>query len=319
MAIVGGALNLSSFARAPAQTTLYGAVEAGGTKFVCALAQADGVVLAHAQLPTTTPQQTLARVADFFLSAQRRHGAVAAVGIGAFGPLHLRRGEAAYGHLARTPKAGWQGVDMLGEIARAASAPATIDTDVNAALIGEVRHGAGVGCADVAYITVGTGIGAGLLVGGRIAYGFSHPEVGHMHIPKLAGDENFAGVCPFHADRCLEGLACGPALRARWGKDAHELPIEHPAWARQAHYLAVACLNLLVTCAPRRIILGGGVMRQAHLIALVREQLHSLLGGYIDFAAHGIEPGDVIVPAGLGDRAGMVGALELARDFHMAR
>jgi len=298
---------------------LYGGVEAGGTKFVCAVGEAGGRPLAEAVFPTTTPAATLACVDDFFAAAQSRHGALAAIGIGSFGPLNLCRDSARYGYLARTPKAGWHDVDMLGDIARATGVPTAIDTDVNVALLGEARHGAGVGCSDIAYITVGTGVGAGLLVEGRTVYGFAHPEVGHMHIPKLADDANFPGACPFHGDRCLEGLASGPALRERWGKAPDELPPEHPAWTLQAHYLAIACLNLLVLCAPRRIVFGGGVMRQAHLFPRVRARLHALLGGYLDFAGYGVDIDTLIVPARLGEHAGIIGAFELARDFALSR
>lgn len=299
--------------------SLYGAVEAGGTKFVCAVGEPGGRLLAQASFPTTTPEETLAHVADFFAQAKAQHGGIGAVGIGSFGPVHVRPGSPQYGRIARTPKLRWEGVDMLGEITRGAGAPGAIDTDVNIALLGEVRHGAGVGQDDVVYVTVGTGIGAGLLANGRLVYGFAHPEVGHIHVPKLTEDAGFAGVCAFHADRCVEGLASGPALRERWGVGAESLPPEHPAWTMQARYLAALCVNLLVVSAPRRIILGGGVMGQAHLFPRVRDALRELLNGYFDFAAYGIELDDFVVPAQLGGRAGVVGALELARDFHLAR
>ena len=299
--------------------SLYGAVEAGGTKFVCAVGEPGGDLLAQASFPTTTPEETLARVAEFFAQARAQHGGVEAVGIGSFGPVHVRPGSAQYGRIARTPKLRWEGVDMLGEISRGAGAPGAIDTDVNIALLGEVRHGAGVGYDDVVYVTVGTGIGAGVMANGHIVYGFAHPEVGHIHVPKAAEDAGFAGVCAFHADRCVEGLASGPALSARWGMDASNLPPDHPAWSLQARYLAALCVNLLVVSAPRRIILGGGVMGQAHLFPRVRDALRELLNGYFDFAAYGIELEDLVVPAQLGGRAGIVGALELARDFANAR
>ncbi len=300
-------------------SSLYGAVEAGGTKFVCAVGEPGGHLLAQASFPTTTPDETLAHVAEFFAQARAQHGAVAAVGVGSFGPVHVRPGAAQYGRIARTPKLRWEGVDILGEITRGAGAPGAIDTDVNIALLGEARHGAGVGYDDLVYVTVGTGIGASLMANGRVVYGFAHPEVGHVHVPKLAEDAGFAGVCAFHADRCVEGLASGPALRERWGVGAESLPPEHPAWALQARYLAALCVNLLVVSAPRRIILGGGVMGQAHLFPRVREALSELLNGYFDFAAYGIGLDDLVVPAQLGGRAGVVGALELARDFDLAQ
>jgi fructokinase len=292
---------------------LHGAIEAGGTKFVCAIGVPGAGVKHDATFATTTPQQTLALAADFFANAAARHGAIRAIGIGSFGPVHVRRGEPRYGHIARTPKPGWEGVDILGEIQRRTAIPAAIDTDVNCALLGEHAHGAGAGYDDLVYVTVGTGIGAGVLVGGKLAYGFAHPEVGHMLVAKCAEDAAFAGSCPFHADRCLEGLASGPALRKRWGTSADTWPIEHPGWALQARYLAVLCANLLLTTAPRRIILGGGVMQQHHLFAAIRSSVHALLHGYIDFAAHGVDLDSAIVPPHLGARAGIVGALELAR------
>jgi fructokinase len=297
---------------------IYGAVEAGGTKFVCALGECGGRLLAETSFPTTVPEETLARVADFFARAQARHGNAAAIGIGSFGPVHVRPDSPKYGRIAHTPKPHWQDADILGEIARSTGAPAAIDTDVNTALLGEVRRGAGAGCGDVVYVTVGTGIGAGLFVNGKIVYGFAHPEAGHVHVPKLAEDAAFAGACLFHADRCIEGLASGSALRARWGVDAASLPSEHPAWRMQTRYLAAFCVNLLVTCAPRRIIFGGGVMAQAHLFPRLRADVGELLNGYLDFETDGIDLDELIVPAQLGGRAGVIGALELAHDFAMA-
>lgn len=292
---------------------LYGAIEAGGTKFVCAVGSDVHDLRRVESFPTTTPQATLALAADFFRTSIEQHGRVAAIGIGSFGPVHVRAGSPHYGHIAATPKPGWAGTDILGEIERQTGVDCRIDTDVNCALLGETRFGAGIGFRDVIYLTIGTGIGGGIMVDGKPVYGFAHPEVGHMLVPKLSDDAAFEGACPFHADRCIEGLAAGPALRKRWGVAADDLASEHPCWSMQSRYIAMLCANLLLTCAPRRIILGGGVMSQAHLFPLIRDQMRAQLNDYIGFSACGIDIENLIVPAALGSRAGIAGCLELAK------
>jgi fructokinase len=296
----------------PDTNLLYGAIEAGGTKFVCAVGNDVNTILAKESFATTSPQVTLALAADFFRKALTQHGPIQAIGIGSFGPVQVQSGPH-FGKIGSTPKPGWAGADILGDMQRLTGIACRIDTDVNCALLGELKWGAGVGYRDVIYLTIGTGIGGGIMVDGQLVYGRAHPEVGHMFVPKLEDDAAFVGGCPFHADRCIEGLAAGPALQKRWGVAADTLPPEHPCWSLQARYVAMLCANLLLTTAPRRIILGGGVMGQAHLFPLIRDNLCDQLHGYIDFVSAADNLDDFIVPAALGSRAGIAGCLELAK------
>jgi fructokinase len=251
----------------------YGGIEAGGTKWVCAAG--DEVET----FPTTTPGETIDRAIDFFAGRD-----LEALGVGCFGPVDLARGA-----ITTTPKPGWRDVEIAAPLQAALGVPVAFDTDVNAAALGEHRHGSPP-VDDLLYVTVGTGIGGGAIVGGRIVHGLVHPELGHMRIPREPGDE-FAGVCPFHGD-CLEGLASGAALQAR-GTDEFE-----------ARYLALGLANAIAVLSPQRIVLGGGVMKTPGLLARVRERVEELVGGYVASAE--------IVPPALGDRAGVVGAQCLA-------
>jgi fructokinase len=293
---------------------VYGAIEAGGTKFVCAVGEDVRRIVAREVFPTTAPAQTLERVAAFFRHAISAHGNVRSIGIGSFGPIYIHRGSPRYGHIGTTPKVAWQDTDIVGEIERLTGIGVSVDTDVNCALLGEVHHGAGQGLSDAIYLTVGTGIGGGVMANGAIVHGFAHPEIGHMLLPRLPDDLEFAGACPFHGGACAEGLASGPAMQQRWGVPGGDLPPAHAAWFLEGRYLSMLCANLLLTTAPRRIILGGGVMQQAHLFPIVRRELLARLNGYVDFAAGGVDPSTLIVPAMLGPDAGIAGCLELARD-----
>ena len=287
---------------------MLGAVEAGGTKFVCGVGSTPED-LVTARIPTTTPAETLAAVVRFF---QREAGrALEAVGIASFGPVDLHPGSPSFGYITSTPKPGWRGTDLAGTLGRALGVPVGVDTDVNGAALGEARWGAARGLADFLYLTVGTGIGGGAMVNGQLLHGLLHPEMGHLRIPHDRTRDPFAGGCPFHGD-CLEGLASGPAIEARWGTVPRELPAEHPAWALEAAYLAAGLHNLVCTLSPRRIVIGGGVLHQPCLLPLVRAELTRLLNGYIQ-AAEIVEEIDrfVVLPE-LGDRAGVLGALVLA-------
>ncbi len=276
---------------------MWGAIEAGGTKFVCARGTGpDDLELA--QIPTTTPVETLAGAVAFF-----RKQPVAAIGIGSFGPVDLRRDSPAWGHITSTPKAGWRDYDLAGAVRNALGVPVAFDTDVNAAALGEARWGAGRGLTDFLYITVGTGIGGGALVHGSVIHGHSHPEMGHIRVPRDRARDPFGGCCPYHGD-CLEGLASGPALEARWGCPPEMLPAEHAAWALEAHYLALAIQTWMCVLSPQRIVLGGGVMQRQRLFGMIREELAELLGGYVPAC-------DIVAPQ-LGPRAGVLGALALA-------
>lgn len=282
---------------------LFGAVEAGGTKFVCAVGTGPDDLHDVETIPTTTPEETLGHVVAYFAGR-----AVVAVGVGSFGPVDLDPASPTWGHIMTTPKPGWSGTDVAGPLARALGVPVGFDTDVNTAALAEHRWGAARDVRTFLYLTVGTGIGGGGFVGGRPIHGRMHPEMGHLLLPRDP-DDAFAGVCPYHGD-CWEGLASGPAIEARWGRPARTLPPDHPAWPVEARALARGLVNLILAVSPERIVLGGGVMRQGHLFALVRDEVRALLAGYLPL------PDDLasfIVPTGLAGHAGVLGALALAQ------
>lgn len=289
---------------------LYGAVEAGGTKFVCAIGTGPDDIRALERFPTTTPEETLGRTVAFFRDHPEARG-LRAVGIGSFGPVDPDPASPTYGFITSTPKPGWGHTDFAGTLQRVLDVPVAFDTDVNAAAVGEHRWGAAQGLDTFLYLTVGTGIGGGGLVGGQRMRGLVHPEMGHILLPRAAGDD-FAGTCPYHG-ACLEGMASGPAIEARWGRPAIELPADHRAWAFEAHYLAAALVNYICVLSPQRIIMGGGVMHQDHMLPRVRTRVQELLNGYVQAPAvlDGIDR--YIVPPALGDRAGVLGALALGR------
>jgi fructokinase len=285
----------------------YGGVEAGGTKWVLAIGDGPDDVRETATFPTTTPTETLARTADFF----GRNGGVSALGVGSFGPIDARRSSPTWGHITTTPKPGWAGTDVAGALGHALGVPVAFDTDVNAAALGEQRWGAAVGLDTFCYITIGTGIGGGGMSNGRLMHGLLHPEYGHMRIPHDRQLDPFDGVCPYHGD-CFEGLAAGGAIRERWGKKAEELT-DPAVWELEAHYIGLGLVNVICTLSPQRIILGGGVAKQPTLLPLVRDEVRTLLAGYIDIAELDRGLDEFIVAPGLGDRAGVLGAIELAR------
>jgi fructokinase len=277
----------------------YGGLEAGGTKWVVGIGTGPDDLRALEVIPTTTPDETLTRAAEFFT----QNGGVSAVGVGSFGPLDLRSG-----HITTTPKPGWKNTDVVSALHGALHVPVAFDTDVNAAALGEQRWGAAKGLDTFCYFTVGTGIGGGVMAGGRLVHGLLHPEVGHMLIPH----DPFAGACPFHGD-CFEGLASGSAIGQRWGKPAEELTDRAEVWELEAEYLALGIVNVICVVSPQRVILGGGVMKQPSLLPLIRARTRELLAGYI--AAPELSDGldEYIVGPALGDRAGVLGAIELAR------
>jgi fructokinase len=294
--------------RRPAgQDHVFAAIEAGGTKFVCGVGSGPDD-LRITQFPTTTPAATIARCVSFF--QEFAPGPIAAIGIASFGPVDLHIDSPTWGHVTTTPKAGWRNTDLAGPLRDALAAPVAFDTDVNAAALAEHRWGAGQDVEDCVYLTIGTGIGGGAICGGRLIHGLIHPEIGHIRIPHDPADP-FPGNCPFHGD-CLEGLASGPAIQARWGRPAAELPPEHPAWDIQARYLALAVSNLACTLSPARVILGGGVMEQRHLFGLIRQHTLALLNGYLQSERITTGIDCYIVPPALGNRAGVLGALALA-------
>ncbi len=289
---------------------LYGGIETGGTKIVCAVGTGPQDLRAETSFPTTTPEETLARMIAF-CQQQQLVTPLAAIGIGSFGPVSPDRQARDYGYITSTPKPGWAQTDVAGTIERALGVPVGFDTDVNAAALGEGRWGNAQGLTTFLYLTVGTGIGGGGVSNGQLMHGLLHPEMGHILLPHDWQADPFAGACPYHGD-CLEGLASGPALQARWGMSGKSLPSDHPAWALEAHYLALACVNFICTLSPQRIILSGGVMGQSHLLPLIQQRVQSLLNGYIQVPAILRQIDTYIVPAGLGSRAGVLGALALA-------
>ncbi|MGQ9567535.1 MAG: ROK family protein [Anaerolineae bacterium] len=290
---------------------VWGGIEAGGTKFVCAVGTGPEDVRAEVQFPTTTPAEALGRAIAFFQAQQERGLDLAGVGIGSFGPLDPDPASPTFGHITTTPKPGWAWVDVVGTVRRALGVPVRFDTDVNAAALGEARWGAAQGLHTFLYLTVGTGIGGGGLVHGNLLHGLVHPEMGHIRIPHDWQEDPYPGCCPYHGD-CLEGLASGPALEGRWGQRGEALPPDHPAWDLEARYLALALVDFICTLSPQRIVLGGGVMRQRHLFPRIRRAVQDLLAGYIRARALSEEVESYIVPPGLGDRAGVLGALALA-------
>ncbi len=291
---------------------LVGGIEAGGTKFVCAVGSGPDDVRATVRIPTTTSAETIGRAIEFFRDQQQVLGPLAAIGIASFGPIDPQPTSPTYGFITSTPKDGWRNTDFAGAVARGLKLPVGFDTDVNVAAWGESCWGAGQELENLVYLTIGTGIGGGGLVNGALMHGLIHPEIGHIRIPHDRVADPYAGCCPFHGD-CLEGLASGPAMNDRWQQPAETLPVDHPAWALEATYLALAMVNLICTLSPQRIILGGGVMSHRQLFPLIRQQVQQLLHGYVQAPAILSEIDRYIAPPGLGDRSGVLGAFALAQ------
>jgi fructokinase len=288
---------------------LFGGVETGGTWCVCALGRGPGDLVAHERFPTGEPAPTLERIAAFFDA----HQTPAAIGVGSFGPVDLDPRSPTWGQVTTTPKPGWSHTPVASVLRDRLGLPVAFDTDVTAAAVGEWRWGAGRGAEVACYLTIGTGIGAGLVIGGRPLHGVVHPEPGHLRIPHDRARDPFDGCCPFHGD-CWEGLASGPALAARWRTRAQDLPDDHPAWALEAEYIALGVLNMVLVASPDRMILGGGVMERPGLLAAVRARVCGLLGGYMDAPALGDGIDGYLVAPALGDDAGVLGAIALAQD-----
>jgi fructokinase len=275
-----------------------GGIEAGGSKFVCAAGSGpeDAEIV---EFPTTTPHQTIARVVEFFGSREP----VKSIGIASFGPIDPDPESPTFGYITSTPKRGWRDFDFAGAVRGALAIPVAFDTDVNAAALAESRWGAARGLRNFLYVTVGTGVGGGALVDGRLLHGRLHPEMGHIRVPHDRALDPFAGNCPYHGD-CLEGLAAGPAIEARWGLPGHLLPDRHAAWDLEADYLAHGIMNWTCILSPERVVLGGGVMQRQELFPKLRVRVAELLNGYL------LPP--EMAPPELGSRAGVLGAMALA-------
>jgi fructokinase len=286
---------------------LFGGLEAGGTKFVCAVGTGPDDIRAVARFPTTTPTETIGRVLEFFHTQPQ----LEAIGVASFGPVDLHPASATYGYITTTPKPGWANTDLVGPLQREFNVPIGFDTDVNGAALGEGRWGAGQGLDTFVYLTIGTGIGGGAVAGGHLVHGLVHPEMGHILLRRDPARDPFTGACPYHGD-CFEGLASGPALEKRWNAKAETLAPDHPAWVLEAHYIAQALCNFVCTLSPQRFILGGGVMAQEFLFPLIRAETQRLLNGYIQSPAIQTHIDEYIIPPALGPRAGVLGALALA-------
>ena len=288
----------------------YGGIEAGGTKFVCAIGTGPDALKWKTQFATTTPDETIGKAVAFFQDHMRTQP-LAAIGISSFGPLDLDKNSPSYGYITMTPKASWSNTDFTLRIQRELGVPVVIDTDVNGAALGEQTWGAARDLDTFLYLTVGTGFGGGGMANGRLMHGLVHPEMGHIRVPHDWEKDPYPGSCPYHGD-CLEGLVCGRAMELRWGRLPETIPPEHPAWELEAHYLALAINNFICTLSPQRIIVGGGLMKHAGLLPLIQSKVAQLLNEYIRAEAVMNTISSYIVPPALGDLAGVLGALALA-------
>ena len=285
---------------------ILGALEAGGTKMVCAVGDENGNIKEQISIPTIGPDETIPKIIGYFKEKN-----IEALGIGCFGPLDLKKTSKTYGYITNTPKLAWKNFDMAGTMKRELKVPVGFDTDVNGPLLGEVTWGRAKGKENVVYITIGTGIGMGVLSNGKLLHGMMHPEAGHIKMTRHP-DDNFAGQCPTHGN-CLEGLACGPAIEERWGKKGVELSGDRRVWELEAYYLAQAIYALILTLSPELIILGGGVMHQEILFDLIRKEVDKINNGYL-LTDEMKNLDKYIVPASLNDNQGIMGALKLGLD-----
>ncbi|HIG23329.1 MAG TPA: ROK family protein [Henriciella marina] len=288
------------------ENSLHGGIDAGGTTFKCGLADASGNLINTHRVQVTTPEETLAAAAGWFAS-NARSGSLKTFGIASFGPIDVDSRSASYGTITGSAKPGWSGMNLRGHFADALGLPVTVDTDVNGALLAEMILGAALDCSSAAYVTVGTGIGAGLFANGGFLGRPSHPEFGHIALRRHPSDGDFKSVCPFHDD-CLEGLASVRAIRAR-ANAPEDLPADHPVWDIAADYLAQAARTLTLSFRPERIILGGGLMLAPHLISRIHKAFDQQMGGYLEH----VPSSELITTPGLGDNAGLIGAILLGQ------
>ena len=288
---------------------LLGSLEAGGTKMVMGIVDESMKVLSSAVCQTRVPEETLGEIIDFFASES-----IEALGVASFGPVDVREESPSYGTITNTPKLAWQGFPLLARLREALKVPCAIDTDVNAAALAEATLGAAQGLRNCLYLTVGTGIGGGLMCEGQLVHGMIHPEWGHITLSRREDDPLTRGVCPYHPS-CAEGLASGPSLQTRWAVPASELADDHRAWDLEAYYLAQVCLAAVLTVSPQRIMLGGGVMHKAFLYPMIRTYLSSMIGGYLQCEELSNMDSYVCAPA-LYPNSGLIGAALLAREIY---
>ena len=283
-----------------------GALEAGGTKMVCAIGDENGNVFERVSIPTVTPEVTMPEMFAFF-----RGKGIEALGIACFGPVDLNPSSSTYGYITTTPKLAWRNYDIVGAFRKEFGVPVGFDTDVNGSALGEATWGAARDVDSCIYITVGTGIGVGVMVDGKLLHGMLHPEAGHITLKKHPED-TYAGHCPYH-ESCLDGLAAGPAIEERWGKKAIDLADNAKVWELEAYYLGQALVDYILVLSPKRIILGGGVMHQEQLMPLIRQEVIRQLNGYINTREIAEEIDRYIVLPQLNDNQGIMGCLRLAQ------
>ena len=290
---------------------LFGGIEAGGTKIVCAVGSNPDDLRDEIRFETTNPSDTLRRAIKYFKRQNSRHP-LKAIGVGTFGPIDMAPESPTFGYIKSTPKLGWANTDIVGRISRELNLPVFFNTDVYTAALAEYLWGVAKGVDNFLYLTIGTGIGGAALIDGQQLFGLTHSEMGHIFIPHDLETDPFVGVCSKHSD-CFEGLASGPAIEKRWGIKPEDIPQDHPAWVQEARYIAFGLVNFILTMSPKQIVIGGGVMEQAHLFPLVRKSVLELLNGFVQTPMMGEDSTNYIVPPRLGNKAGILGAIALAR------
>lgn len=285
-------------------------VELGGTKCVCVLATGAGEILEQERVETEAPHATLPRIGSILHRWFTAGHSIKALGLASFGPIDVDQASSGWGRIGQTPKAGWTGTDIVASLTEGLDIPVALDTDVDGAALAEMRWGAAAGLSDFAYVTIGTGVGVGLIVDGKPVGGFGHAELGHMRIARAPGD-TWPGACPYHGD-CVEGLAAGPAIVARSGSHASLIAADDPIWHLVGHAIAQMLHNIVLTATPRRIFLGGGVISaQPQLFPIIRRELQASLAGYVS-SPELDRIDDYVVPPGLGTLAGPLGPIALA-------
>ena len=282
---------------------LIGALEAGGTKMVCAIGTEDGTILEQISIPTTTPEETIQKLIEYFKDKE-----IAALGVGEFGPVDVNTKSETFCYILDTPKLAWRHKDLIGGLRDALKVPVGLDTDVNGSCLGEVTYGCAKGLDSVIYITIGTGVGVGAWVNGGLLNGMLHPEGGHVFLVRHPEDPE-GGICPYHKN-CLEGFASGPSIEKRWGKKAVDLVDNKEAWELESYYIAQSLVDYILLLSPQKIILGGGVMHQMQLFPMIREKVLEQLNGYIN-TKELQDMENYIVPASLNDDQGIMGCIKL--------
>lgn len=285
---------------------IYGGIEAGGTKMICVIGDENGRILDRMQIPTKTPEETMPIMIDYFKGKD-----IKALGIACFGPIDLNKDSKTYGYITSTPKLAWKNYDIVGAFKKELGVPIGFDTDVNGSLLGEITWGCAKGLTDALYLTIGTGVGGGVMAGGKLLHGMLHPELGHIKMAVADGD-TYKGKCPYHGT-CFEGMAAGPAIEDRWGKKAVELADDDKVWDLESTYIAQALCTYILTLSPQIIILGGGVMHQEQLFPLIRKKVLEQLNGYV-LTKELADIDNYIVPASLNDDQGIMGSIKLAMD-----